>query len=374
MRIHIERNLRRRFRRLFAMGRDLLLLGRSQNRMALFSVLTCLILISSIAQAATPTTIDLKEAVDEFVRSIPGSKQGGYKDPNKDPIAITRLVEGFKKARDGDLLEAGKQLKLVDYTATQYIDSGTGREVVILQEDKDVNGAYPRAWGLYVIAWPPKQNSSNLVVEVPHACPPNVPNKPKVCDGGDTDSHLVGVEVFRSANARYLFINGAQRNATSSSDVTHEPDTPFERIHEAALDPKQKGLGAKAKVYQAHRFFTENHDGKNGDPCPPIDNVKPGTVTVANVVVSNGTNTPAGTLAEKVAVAVEAKDSSFFFVCLATGLGTCSDLAATTNVQKNNMFGGSFVQVEANESVYACKDKDPCKRDQLAQAVAGAMK
>jgi hypothetical protein len=361
MRIDIERNLHRRFRRLFAMGHDLFLLGRSQSRIA-FSVLAFLIVTSSIAQAAT---IDLGQAVDEFVRSIPGSKQGGYTRPKDDLIAITRLVEGFKRARDGDLLEAGKQLKLVDYTATRHIDSGTGREVVILQEQK-VNGAYPRAWGLYVIAWPPKQNSSNLVVEVPHACPP------KVCDGGDTNSHLVGVEAFRSANARYLFINGAQRNATSSSDVTHELDTPFERIHVAALDPKQKGLGAKAKVYQAHRFFSENHDGKNGDPCPPIDNVKPGTVTVANVVVSNGTNNPTGSLAEKVAVAIEAKDSSFFFVCLATGSGTCSNLAATTNVQKDNMFGGSFVHVEANESVYACND--PCKRDQLAQAVADAMK
>src|SRR5262245_16923047 len=372
MRINIERNLHRRFRRLFAMGRDLFLLGRSQSRMALFSVLTCLITVSSTVQAATPEIIDLEKVVKEFVRSIPGSKQGGYINPDDDPIAITRLVEGFKKARDGDLLGAGKQLKLVDYTATQYIDSGTGREVVILQEDKDVNGAYPRAWGLYVIAWPPKQNSSNLVVEVPHACPPNVPNKPKVCDGGDTDSHLVGVEAFRSANARYLFINGAQRNATSFSDVTHQAGSPFEKIHEAALDPKQMGLGSSAKVYQAHRFSTENHDGKNKDPCPPIDNVMRGTVTVANVVVSNGTNTPAGTLAEKVAVAVEATDSSFFFVCLATGLGTCSDLAATKNVQKDQMFGGSFVHVEANESVYACES--PCKRDQLAQAVAGAMK
>jgi len=34
--------------------------------MALFSVLTCLIVISSIAQAAIPV-IDLKQAVDTFV-------------------------------------------------------------------------------------------------------------------------------------------------------------------------------------------------------------------------------------------------------------------------------------------------------------------
>ena len=119
MRIDIERNLRRRFRRLFAIGRDLFLLGRSQNRMALFSVLTCLILISSISQAATPA-IDLKDAVDEFVRSIPGSKQGGYMNPRDDPIARTRLVEGFKKARNGQLSAARKQLELVNYKRQRY--------------------------------------------------------------------------------------------------------------------------------------------------------------------------------------------------------------------------------------------------------------
>ena len=165
--------------------------------------------------------------------------------------------------------------------------------------------------------------------------------------------------------------------ARSAMPLPHQtwrikPESAFEKIHEAALDPKQKGLGANGKVYQAHRFFTENHDGKNGDPPPPVDNVNPGTDGVADVVVSNGTNTPTGTLAEKVAVAVEAKDSLFFFVCLANGAGTCSDLAATTNVQKDHMYGGSFVHVEANESIYACGS--PCKRDQLAQAVAGAMK
>src|SRR4249919_1297548 len=131
MRINIGRNLQRRFRSLIAIGGDLFLLGRSQSRMALFSVLTCLIVIGSIAQAAMPA-IDLKEAVDTFVQSIPDSGQGGYKDPRKDPIARTRLVDGFKKARNGQLSAARKQLALVDYTARLYVDSGTGREVVIL--------------------------------------------------------------------------------------------------------------------------------------------------------------------------------------------------------------------------------------------------
>ena len=113
MRINIGRNLQRRFRSLVAIERDLFLLGRSQSSIALVSVLTCLIVISSIAQAATPV-IDLKQAVDTFVQSIPGSRQGGYKDPTTDLIARTRLVEGFKKARNGELSAARKQLELVE--------------------------------------------------------------------------------------------------------------------------------------------------------------------------------------------------------------------------------------------------------------------
>jgi len=365
MRISIGRNLQRRFRCLVAIkGSNLFLFGRSQSRMVLFFVLTYLITISNIAQAATPV-IDLKHTVDTFVQSIPCTRQGGYKDPATDLIARARLVKAFQTVSNGQLSRASKELAMVNYTARRYVDSVTRREVVILQEQK-VKGAYPRAWGLYVIACPPKRNLSKLVVEVPHACPNGR------CDGGDTDSHLVGVEVFRAANARYLFINGAQRNATSLSDVAHEPESPFEKIHEAALDPKQRGLGPKAKVYQSHRFFSGNHNGQNGDPSPPVDNVNPGTGGVADVVVSNGANTSSGTLVETVAVAVEAKDSLFFLVCLATGVGTCSDLAATTNVQKDHMYGGSFVHVEVNETVYFCGS--PCRRDQLAHAVAGAMK
>lgn len=334
------------------------------NKAELLLALMFLIVISGIADAATPT-IDLKRAVDEFVQSIPGARQGRYKDPATDLKARSTLVDGFYKARNSQLAAARKQLARVSYRATLYLDSVTKRQVLMLEEQK-VNGAYPRAWGLYVIAAPPlKQKFSNLVVEVPHACPRNA------CDGGDDDSHLIGVEVFRSANARYLFINGAQRNATSLSDVAHQVESPFEKIHEAALDPKQKGLGANARVYQAHRFFSGNHDGKEGHPPAPIDNVQPGTGGVANVVVSNGTKTPTH-LTGNVAKAIEAMDSLFFFVCLAGGAGTCSDLAATTNVQKNHMFGGSFVHVEVNETGYVCGT--PCRREQLAQAVAAALR
>ena len=114
MRINIGRNLQRRFRNLVAIEGDLFLLGRSQSRIAVFSVLMCVIVTRSVAQAAIPV-IDLKEAVDTFVQSIPGSGQGGYKDPTTDLNARTSLVKGFQKARNGQLLRASKHLALVNY-------------------------------------------------------------------------------------------------------------------------------------------------------------------------------------------------------------------------------------------------------------------
>jgi hypothetical protein len=135
MRINIGRNLQRRFRSLVAIEGDLFRLGRSQSMIAVFSVLTCLIVISSIAQAAIPV-IDLKEAVNTFVQSILGSGQGGYNDPATDLNARTSLVKGFKKARNGQLLRASKHLALVNYTARIYVDSGTRSQVVILQEEE----------------------------------------------------------------------------------------------------------------------------------------------------------------------------------------------------------------------------------------------
>ena len=362
-------NFQKCFRRLVAKAVNLILPARLQGGLALVSVLMCLIVTNTIAQAATVPGEDLKKFVDTFVQSIPGSREGGYVNPATDLVARSRLVAGFQKVRNGQLSRARQLLALVNYEVRLYVDSVTGREFAVLSEQK-VNGAYPRAWGLYVLAWPPAQNLSNLVVEVPHACPKG-PNR---CAGGDKNSHLIGVETFRSANARYLFINGAQRKATAVSDVAHQARSPFEKIHEAALDPLRMGLGATAKVFQPHRFFTGNHDGQNGDPPPPVDTVSPDVGGLANVVVSNGesTPTPAGSLAESVAFAIEENDPLFFFVCLAAGVGSCSDLAATTNVQKAHMYGGSFVHVDVNESVYVCGS--PCRLDEVAQAVAGAMK
>lgn len=329
---------------------------------------------STIAQDCSQASvkgapIDLEIAIDEFVQSIPAADTSRYADPKGAPESVNALVEGFAKVAGGDLVAACQALAPVAYRVVLTTDSKTGRDVVLLRETRG-EGGFARAWGLYVVSWPPSANSSTLSVEVPHACPHTVP---RGCEGGDRVTHLVAVKVFREANARYLFINGADRRANGEfgpsacaqdsrcADMAHQPESLFEKIHEKAV----AGLGANAKVYQSHRFLSSNHD--------PMDNVSPGTSGTANVVVSTGTTSPSP-IAGDVADGIEAAERSFFHVCLFSAAERCAQLGATGNVQKDHMFGGRFVHVEANETVVRESCGVPCRRDELAAAIAAVMK
>jgi hypothetical protein len=94
-------------------------------------------------------------------------------------------------------------------------------------------------------------------VEVPHGCPDSQASP--ACTRGDTGTHLVGVRAFRAANAHYLFINGADRVASGAiSDVAHQPESLFEKIHEAAAF---MGEGASVRARGSTRSM---------DSLPPI--------------------------------------------------------------------------------------------------------
>ncbi len=332
----------------------------------------------SVAGQLTPA-IDLETTIEQFLQEMPAGGSNGYRNPLSDVSARNALVEGFNKARTGDLIGACSALKSAGYHVRRTTDNATGRQLALLQENK-VNGSVPRAWELYAIAWPPDVNSSTLSVEVPHACPHTKTNG---CNGGDRLTHFVGVRVFRAANAHYLFVNGADRRTngvfgtstcesnSTCSDVAHQPESPFEHIHEAAIEP----FGPNAIVYQSHRFLSTNHDGGVGEPPAPLDNVPTqgnSTGSVGNVVVSNGTTTPSQ-IAQDVASAIESTASPFFHVCLFNNNSSCSNLGATRNVQKDHMAGGRFVHVEANESIVSASCGNPCRRNQLAEAIAGVL-
>ena len=245
------------------------------------------------------------------------------------------IVSGFKEAREGNLFEACSILSKnnTNYSIQKRTDTQTNRRLILIREDRvNGNGAYPLAWGLYVIAWPPAANSSALTVEVPHGCPDQAS---PACTKGDVGTHLVGVRAFRAANAHYLFINGADRAAsekTPDSGAISGYGAPVRElvreIHEAAVFEREGGFGSSSRVYQPHGFAAANHDG-----VPPPDGddkalhvnwtgeLKPVTPNppTGNVVVSNGRGVKPDyptQLAKNVATALH---DAGFAVCLYLG-------------------------------------------------------
>jgi hypothetical protein len=214
-------------------------------------------------------------------------------------------------------------------------------------------------------------------VEVPHGCPDSQASP--ACTRGDTGTHLVGVRAFRAANAHYLFINGADRVASGAiSDVAHQPESLFEKIHEAAAFMGEGGFGSSTRVYQVHGFAAANHDGApppdgddetlhvnwTGGPAPVI----PSPPAIGNVVVSNGrgANPYPTQFARNVATALH---DAGFAVCLfldsthpPSDPNDCADLGATSNVQGKAIRHddpdisndeGEFVHVEAESLLNA---------------------
>jgi hypothetical protein len=121
--------------------------GAMSSAPALGPTSPCLILATS----SSFPSIDLEVEVDDFVQSIPFS--GGYADPQGKISTRNAIVSGFKEARDGNLFGACSMLRKnkTNYFIQKRTDTHTNRRLILIRENR-VNGAYPLAWGFYVIA------------------------------------------------------------------------------------------------------------------------------------------------------------------------------------------------------------------------------
>ncbi len=270
---------------------------------------------------------ELQSYVDDFVAEIPGRDSGGYDVPT------TTEVQTFTKAVDqvlaNDLSGAAVNLDPLKYDVVKYTDTATNRVVVLLRERK-VDGRYPHAWGLYGFG----RASSPLVVEVPHPV-------------ADAETENVGVQAFRHADARALFVAGAHRYAngtgdSAEADMAHRTESVFDAVH-------RRLLTAGVRVMQPHGFGETTHDAVGHD-----------------VVVSNGAVPTATTTA--VATALTAAGYS---TCLYDGDSLCWQLGATNNVQGTSTreAAGEFAHVES----YTPIRTDTARRDLLARTVAGVL-
>ena len=174
----------------------------------------------------------------------------------------------------------------------------------------------------------------NALVEVPHPL-------------FDSFTLNVGIEVFRTGQARGLLIPGAHRNAngTGTADVAHLTDSIFHQVHKA-----WSGSHGQNTAWQIHGFNSANH------PAFPSD---------TDVVLSSGDGSVTTDLATLDATFQDFLLSGYIFnnldqadpsnVKVNDGEpgNTFSALGAVTNVQGqySRGIGGQFIHVELAESI-----------------------
>lgn len=179
---------------------------------------------------------DLAIEISSFVKTIPRSGSEAYDMPTYSQR--NTMGEAFEAIETGNLSRAASLVNPLAYDVVQYEDTVTGRTYTMLSERRNADGSYPHAWGMYIFS--PKA-TSNTVIEVVHPI-------------ADVYSEKIGLETFREANARYLFIAGAHRKANSdgTADVAHARTSVFEQIHRVTVVPS-------TMVFQPHGFSEVGH-------------------------------------------------------------------------------------------------------------------
>lgn len=265
---------------------------------------------------------DLGAEIDSFVERMPESDSEAYDKPTSSQRET--MAEAFEAIEAGELSQAASLVNPLEYDVVQYEDTATGRTYTMLSERRRADGSWAHAWGLYIFS---PESTSNSIIEVVHPL-------------SDLRSEKVGLETFRKADARYLFVSGAHRRANTEemADVAHAGTSIFERLHRVALE-------SATVVFQPHGFSKEEHP------------------EYGEMVISSGTDNPSP-LAENLHHALREMG---FDARLYEG-EAYSELGATTNVQgvSTRTTGVDFLHLEVTRAIR----EDERSRELLTNMVA----
>lgn len=258
------------------------------------------VLLDGTARAAVPKqTGDLYQLVNDMVSGMPRSGSEAYVRPSS--TQLSKISNAVGKMLDGKTSRAAQVAASVGLEVVEFHDAPAGVDLIVLRENA-ASGL--RGWGMFVLS---PASVSDVSVEAPHPL-------------ADLNTEDLGVDVFRSANAKTLLVAGTHRraNADGSSDAAHAPSSFFQAAHDRALDDV-------AHVVQVHGFSHAKHPD------------------LGDAVASSGTAPPAPTVLD-VAHEFELVGMD---TCVYDG-HHCSELAGTTNVQgiSTRNAGDEFVHVE----------------------------
>mgnify|MGYP001104887033 CR=1 FL=1 len=250
-----------------------------------------------------------------YVSTIENSLvSSGYQAPNAGDVARIKLVtsELLRAIASGTMAEfrnASYHASDLQYEMVRYTDVDHGTTHYILRERQDGR----RGYGIFIFN---SVQRSRVIVEAPH---------PQT----DLYTGSVSIRVYADSNARAFLMATARTDAGPNADVSHEPSTFFEAVHEALVS-------AESIVIQLHGFSLAGH------PSYP------------DVVISSGTTAKTPQIQEL----GKAFTARGFSVGIFDG-HQWSDLSGTQNVQGRqvSLVGGTFIHIEL-ELVMRTKNGD----------------
>jgi len=227
----------------------------------------------------------------------------GYQTPNAEDVTRIKVVasELLTAIGSGTMTEFRKASYYASdlrYEIVKYTDVDHGTIHYILRERQDGE----RGYGIFIFN---SLQRSQVIVEAPH---------PQT----DLYTGSLSIRVYADSDARAFLMATARTDASPSADVSHEPSSFFEAVHEVLVS-------AESIVIQVHGFSLAEH------PEYP------------DVVISSGTTETTAQTREL----GEAFSARGFSVGIFEGL-QWSDLSGRRSVQGRQvgLAGGAFIHIE----------------------------
>ncbi|WP_371481150.1 hypothetical protein [Kitasatospora sp. NBC_00315] len=272
--------------------------------------------------AAAPQAVDLAARVAGYTAGF--SASGPYTVP--DAAQRRAVADGVGRLLDGRREEAGQTLARVGYRLTEFTEQESGRLVGEIAEAPGPGEAV-HGWGRVYLDL---SEQASWSVQVPHPV-------------FDTDTELLGVEVFRATPGGVMVLAGAHRKAGAdgSSDPAHRTDTVFAAVADALAGRGLPGV-------QLHGFDEGSLPGQD-------------------TVVSSGT-AAAGPAARLTADGLE---QAGFAVCRAWR-DKCGHLEGTTNVEGRSAaaLGVPWLHVELGNGLRT----EPAQRAEVVTALSATVR
>jgi len=237
-----------------------------------------------------------------------------------------RFLAATTTALGGDLDDAASRFDTFGYDLVSFLDLGSSVWHLMLRERTPCG----HCWGLYVFSR--SLTARDVVVQAPHPL-------------FDALTPEMAIEAYARMDAREFFMAGTHRYAngpgSAVSDMARNPNSVFQRMHEALTGPQ-------TQVFQYHGFSLRNHPG------------------YPNVVLSNGSPNPQPELF-LLKAAIEARGET---VGIFDGRDW-GELGATINPQGRytRSIGGRFFHMEHEFAIRS----DPARRAAMVDAALEAL-